>query len=352
MGIIVENTYNQLRGRSERLLKLWRYAGLMLTYKCSAECEICYYHCSPKSGGLMPIDVALSVWESVVKMAKSAAVVHITGGEPFLYFEHLAEIVSQAKSAGLRGFGYVETNGSWATDRKMVADRIKFLDSVGMKSLRISWDPFHAEYIEQKNVELLVDVATELLGKDRVLVKWDEFLQFSVKRSAYLAEKRKECLSAVKPKHTISFTGRAGGELAGFFADKSLSELLGGNCSRPLLGSKGVHIDPYGNVFNGRCSGMIVGNVNTKPLDEIWSGFDPSKDEFFETVFAKSSTGLLDKAMKLGYKPKPVYAGKCHLCTDLRSFFFDKGILRPIIGPADCYGKRSEDLIMEHVKVG
>lgn len=349
MGILAENLYNKRTSRSEATLKVWRYAGLMLTYKCSAACRFCYYHCSPESGGLMPVDMGLSAWSSLVEMSDSAAKIHITGGEPFLYFDHLVELVTKAQSVGLKGFDSVETNGSWAIDRKIVIERMKLLDSVGMEQLRISWDPFHAEFVDVDRVRLLADTAEEVLGKGRVLVRWAKYLQFPVKSGPFSAEERKELYVSTVADPSMRFTGRAGEELADLFADRSLEDLSGENCSKSFLGSKGVHIDPYGNVFSGLCSGIIVGNVNIMPLDEIWRGFDPSSAEFFGTVFAESPMGLLDDAIEMGYEPKPVYSGKCHLCTDLRSFFFDKGILRPIIGPADCYGRRSEEKVMEHV---
>ena len=340
MEILSENIYNKRTSRSESILRLWRYAGLMLTYKCSAECAFCYYNCGPESGGLMPIETALSAWSSLKDLAGADAKIHITGGEPFLYFDHLAELLQEAKSAGLDGLESVETNGSWATDRKMVIERIKMLDDAGMDRLRISWDPFHAEFIEQEKIELLVNAAQEVLGKERVLVRWEKYLQFPVKSGPISAEERIERYMSTITEHPSRFTGRGAGWLADLFADKTADDLAGQNCSKSFLRSKGVHIDPYGNVFSGLCSGIIVGNVNTEPLDRMWRRFDPSQAELFETLFAESSHGLLPRATEMGYEAKEAYADKCHLCTDLRTFFFDKNTFSPIIGPADCYNRR------------
>ena len=43
-----DNAYNRSRARNESKFKLWRSAGLLLTYQCNAACEFCYYHCSPE----------------------------------------------------------------------------------------------------------------------------------------------------------------------------------------------------------------------------------------------------------------------------------------------------------------
>ena len=76
--------------------RLWRSAGLMLTYQCSGACRFCYYNCSPKPSPLMPVEMAISAWQSLKNLAGEAASVHITGGEPFLNWEHLEAVMRAA----------------------------------------------------------------------------------------------------------------------------------------------------------------------------------------------------------------------------------------------------------------
>lgn len=342
--MIEQNIYNKRTARSEPKLKVWRYAGLMLTYKCSAECRFCYYNCSPDSGGLMEVNTAISAWKSLIDLAGDDAKIHITGGEPFLYFDRLAEIAIKAKQLGLKGLDSIETNASWAADKKLISERIKLLDDAGMDRLKISFDPFHAEFIDRKNVELLAETASEIIGADRVMVRWEKYLQKPVNSPDKTSEVRmKEYIDATRD-FPCRFTGRAAGELATMLADKTVEQIAETDCKNSFLGAKGVHIDPYGNVFSGLCSGIIVGNVNDRPLDEIWKNFDPQRDEFFDIVFNKSPAGMLNKAIENGYNLKGTYAGKCHLCTDIRAFFFDKGLLDKIIGPSDCYGRHVEQI--------
>ena len=92
-----DNLFNHRQQRHQRKLKLWRYAGLMLTYRCTAACRFCYYYCCPQAGGLMSPDTAIGAWEGLVRIAGDNARIHITGGEPFLYFDRLAEILQQAQ---------------------------------------------------------------------------------------------------------------------------------------------------------------------------------------------------------------------------------------------------------------
>jgi hypothetical protein len=120
-------------------------------------------------------------------------------------------------------------------------------------------------------------------------------------------------------------------------ADKSIDEIASQNCSADFLGAKSVHIDPYGNVFSGTCSGIPLGNITETSLEKIWQEFLPSNNELISTLFAAGPYGLLAKAVDAGYSPLPAYADKCHLCTHLRQFFFSKNLFPQALRPQDCY---------------
>ncbi len=176
MTELLENIYNNQVGRDEQKFKLWRSAGLLLTYKCNASCEFCYYNCSPEKNGLMPVDMAVSAWQSLKVLAGDKARVHITGGEPFLYWDRLVEILQEGKRQELGPLDMVETNGFWATDEGIIKERLKILDELGMHRLKISCDPFHQEYVDIEPVKRLAGIARELFGEKRVLVRWEKYL--------------------------------------------------------------------------------------------------------------------------------------------------------------------------------
>jgi hypothetical protein len=143
-------------------------------------------------------------------------------------------------------------------------------------------------------------------------------------------------IQAIKD-YPCRFTGRAAGKLAELFAVKPIETFAATNCQKSFLTAKGVHIDPFGNVFSGTCSGIIVGNVNQTPLENIWKQFEPIEKDFVKVLFNAGPYGLLPEAEKLGYEKAASYASKCHLCTSIRQFFFSKGIKKSTIGPAECY---------------
>jgi organic radical activating enzyme len=350
MTELLENIYNSQVGRDEQKFKLWRSAGLLLTYKCNASCEFCYYNCSPEKNGLMPVDSAINAWQSLKNLAGDSARVHITGGEPFLYWDRLVEILQEGKRQELGPLDMVETNGfwfdkltipseveGWATDEGVVKERLKILDELGMVRLKISCDPFHQEYVDIKPVKRLADVARELLGEKRVLVRWEKYLDSPVEMRGLSQDELNQQYRAAIKDYPCRFTGRAAGKLAELVVKDTVEQVAEANCKEAFLGAKGVHIDPFGNVFSGTCSGIIIGNINQSPLEEIWKRFHPANSEFINTLFNLGPFGLLEQVAKLGYKKAKGYAGKCHLCTSIRQFLFDNGLERSIIGPAKCY---------------
>ncbi|OHB84670.1 MAG: hypothetical protein A2Z38_07745 [Planctomycetes bacterium RBG_19FT_COMBO_48_8] len=332
-----ENIYNSQTKRSEPKFKLWRSAGLMLTYKCNCACEFCYYNCSPDKGGLMPIDTAISAWQSLKTLAGDNAKIHITGGEPFLYWDHLQEILEQAQRQNLGKVDLVETNGFWATSEKIVTQRLKKLDELGMQRFKVSTDPFPQQYVDIEPVRRLAGMAADILGPERVLVRWQKYLDNPTDmKSLSPAELEQQYINAIKD-YPCRFTGRAGGKLAGLVASKSIESLAAMKCKSAFLGAKGVHIDPFGNIFSGTCSGIIIGNVNKTPLEDIWKQFDPRSGSLIGTLFNKGPYGLLPEAEKQGYRRNEFYAGKCHLCTSIRQFLLNNDVEKSIVGPAECY---------------
>jgi MoaA/NifB/PqqE/SkfB family radical SAM enzyme len=328
-----QNIYNQAVGRDEPKFKIWRNAGLLLTYKCNAECVFCYYNCSPQLNGVMPVEMAINAWRSLKNLAGDGAKIHITGGEPFLYWDRLCEILKEAKRQNLGPVDMIETNGFWATDEQIIKDRLKILDELGMNRLKISCDPFHQEYVDIELVRRLAQIAKESIGRDRVLVRWEKYLENPVDIKN---EQDKRYVETIKD-YPCRFTGRAAGHLAELFTTETIEQISKKRCCDDFLGAKGVHIDPYGNVFSGTCSGIIIGNTGKLPLAEIWRNWRPQNDKLINALFNSGPAGLLDEAIKLGYTPRELYAGKCHLCTSIRQFFFDKGLYQTVIGPAECY---------------
>ena len=331
------NQYNKTLVRHEPKFRLWRNAGLMLTYKCNATCEFCYYNCSPSQEGLMPVETAISAWQSLKILAGDSARIHITGGEPFLFWQRLCEILTEAKKQNLTPVDLIETNALWATDEKIITERLKFLDEIGIRKFKISTDPFHQEYVPIEPVRRLAKLATDILGPDRIQTRWQKYLENPTDFTALSDRQKDQIYIQALTDYKCRFTGRAAGNLAKLVATKTLDEIATSNCKSDFLGAKGIHIDPFGNVFSGTCSGIIFGNTNHTPLQNIWTNFLPDNNKIIKTLFKKGPAGLIDLAQKEGFNESKLYASKCHLCTTIRSFLLEKATEPPTIGPPECY---------------
>jgi organic radical activating enzyme len=338
MPELLDNTYNKTVTKAGAKLKLWRSAGLMLTYKCPAACEFCYYRCSPTQEGVMSLQTAMNAWEGLRELAGENAAIHITGGEPFLYVSEMLDILREGKKRGLGQVDQIETNASWADSRTDIVDTLRQLDSLGMHILKISCDPFHQEFVSIEKVRKLSAIAQEVLGPERVLVRWEEYAANPVETGGMEWEEKAAHYLASLQEYPCRFTGRAAGRLADMVPGKALAELTA-DCRGAFLGAKGIHVDPLGNVFSGTCSGIIIGNVNKTPLADMWRRFDPSIAEVVGRLFSGGPSGLLDMAKQHGFAPAGRYAGKCHLCSDIRKFFFDNNLFAGIIGPVQCYSE-------------
>jgi MoaA/NifB/PqqE/SkfB family radical SAM enzyme len=292
----------------------------------------------------MPVETFVNSWLSLKNLAGSAASVHITGGEPFLNWPHLETILRAAKSEKLGTIEQIETNASWASDPQIIGRRLRFLNENGIRCLKISCDPFHQEFVKIENVRLLASMAQEILGPDRVLVRWQKYLDNPADDPASLSPAdRDDCHKQCLIDYPCRFTGRAAGSLAELMSAKTVYQLASQNCGKSFLNAKGVHIDPLGNVFSGVCSGIILGNVNSESLENIWRQFDWPNREFIDILFACGPAGLLEKAVNFGYKKRRYYASRCHLCTDVRQFLFDMGLYKSVIGPSFCYTFSGEE---------
>ncbi len=332
-----DNIYNKNIARDKPKFKVWRSAGLLLTYKCNNSCEFCYYNCSPQKGGLMSEDIFIGSWQSLKTIAGPDAKIHITGGEPFLYFDYLCELLETAQKQNLGQADCIETNAFWADSDIIIKQRLKALDMLGMHKLKISCDPFHQEFVDVELVKRLAKIAADTLGPSRILIRWQKYLDNPADAKNLPAEQRNRLFISSLKDYPCRFTGKAAGKIAELIAQEPAEEIKNSNCKQSFLDAKGVHIDPYGNVFSGTCSGIIFGNITQTPLEKIWQQFHPSNNKIIETLFNLGPAGLLKEAQKQGFNSQNLYADKCHLCTTLRQFFFNKGLYKSTIGPADCY---------------
>lgn len=110
------------------------------TRKCNLGCDHCFLECSPvNTKKLNPKSVSQCIDEASDLGIKS---ISFTGGECFLYFDEIKELVNQAHVNGQQT--RIVTNGTWANSKEETASKISRLKDAGLDELHVSYGVFHA----------------------------------------------------------------------------------------------------------------------------------------------------------------------------------------------------------------
>jgi len=320
-------------------VKYWSFAGLMLTYWCNARCASCYLCCGPHRREEMSVEEALGYWESLAAASPTGCRVHLTGGEPFGDWDRLLELCRRAKAQGLGPLEKIETNAFWATDAGLVKARLEELDRCGMGKLVISTDPYHQEFVPMHRVRLAARVAGEVLGEHRVQVRWRDWLKDGFDTDGLPPSRRVELFARYAAGGRDRFNGRAVVELTRGQPFKPLEALADNPCDERLLRSRHVHIDPQGRLMPGTCSGIVLGHADRESVGDIWRGLadDYASRPVTGTLASGGPVRLAKLAEATGFVPQAGYAGKCHLCWDVRKHLVDVSSFSGELGPAWLY---------------
>lgn len=84
----------------------------------------------------------------------------ISGGEPFLDFDLLLDIVGHGSSLG--GVVTCQTNGYWASNDEQARSRLLALKNAGLDVLGVSVSQFHDVYVRRSRVQRALTIAREL----------------------------------------------------------------------------------------------------------------------------------------------------------------------------------------------
>lgn len=320
-------------------LKHWSFAGLMLTSWCNARCASCYLCCGPDRQESMTVEGALGIWRSLQEACPHGCRVHISGGEPFGDWPRLIDLARRAQAAGLGPLEKVETNAFWADDPGVVHDRVAALDGAGMGKLVISTDPYHQAFVPIARVRLLAQVAGEVLGPGRVQVRWRDWLAEGVDTAGMDQPSWQALVARYVARGRDRLCGRAAGGLTGGMQLKGLGEFADQPCRAVLLRSRHVHIDPSGYVMPATCAGLVLGQVGPESVAQIWQRLnaDHAARPVLGTLARCGPVGLLAPAQAAGFAPQPGYAGKCHLCWDVRRWLALGGLYGDELGPLALY---------------
>lgn len=327
-------------GRAPMPVKYWSGAGLMLTDWCGASCACCYATCTPAGRRWMAVADAVKVWADLIDASPHGCRVHLTGGEVFGRFEYLLEVCRAAKREGLGPLEAVETNGFWADDADVVADRLTALDAAGMGRLTVSTDPYHQQFVPIERVRLLVRIAEGVLGVDRVRVRWRQWLSEGFDLIDLPDHRVAEELSEYAATGRDRLTGRAADGLDGKMQLKPAAEFDDNPCKERILRGRHVHVSPTGEIWPATCAGIVVGNALDRPVCEVWAELAQQFDrmDVVGPLSRRGPVGLLELACEHGFILRSQgYASKCQLCFHLRRHLHAAGACGRQLGPTNVY---------------
>lgn len=317
--------------------------GVLLTYRCVSECAHCLYNCGPRHTAVMTTDTLREALEALAVYPQRPQV-HLTGGEPFLYYPLLLEGVRMASERGI--WVYVETSAAWCTDEEEAAIRFAELREAGLQSVLISCSPFHAVRIPPERTLCAIRAAQQVLGADRVMVYQRAFMdlmrRFGETRPTPLVRYEETYgLDGAKrllwDGYGIIPGGRAGYRLGYLVRRQPPEAFADQDCAWPLLYAQHSHMDLHGNFIPAFCGGLAVGDWHQLPqlLAEFQGAHYPP---LIALLAERGPYGLFGMAQeRYGYRPlEEGYVGKCHLCVDVRRWLVTQTDF-PELCPAEFY---------------
>ncbi|MDD4113957.1 MAG: radical SAM protein [Herbinix sp.] len=138
--------------------------GVMMHSECNAACDICSVSCSPQCKEELNVDRIKEIIESSINT--SIKYVALTGGEPFLKYERVKDLVTYTKKCGLKAS--VVTNGFWADSYNDTLDTLKELKELGLERINISCDHHHLKYVKMQNINNIL-LASDKVGLPHVV---------------------------------------------------------------------------------------------------------------------------------------------------------------------------------------
>lgn len=252
---------------------------------------------------------------------------HFTGGEPFLNYHLLYRAVLMAEELGYPSV-FAETNCHWCTSIELAHSRFSQLKGAGLEGVLISANPFLAEHVPFERIERGISTASEVFGRQNVLVYHEVYLtalRAMGARGVLSFEEYFVQVARLDPSlllvgfdpRILLPMGRLVYTLEEFYEKRPAKAFFNAFCARELARPWHVHIDCYFNYIPGYCAGITLGDA--RRLRDLLEGVDLS-DKPVLAALARS-LGELYKLAVEGYSYKEResgYISPCHLCLDVR----------------------------------
>jgi hypothetical protein len=324
--------------------------GLMLSYKCPAECRHCMYACSPQwAGDWITVDRLERYLPQLAEVIEPSPYgpqhmslnhgLHFSGGEPFLNFKLLREAVEIAETLKIPST-FVETNCYWCKTDELTFERLQTLKEKGLKGIMISVNPFYTEYVPFERTDRCIRISQAVFGPNVMIYQLEYYHLFKqlgvtgrLSIDEYLNLTREK---SVSDRVELFLMGRAAEKLKGLYPGDAAKRFFSTPCLPDFLRSWHNHFDNYGNFMPGYCGGISLGSWFE--LDQLLQdGIDLQNRPVLKFLVNQDMQGLFNFAAERGYHElSDGYVSKCHLCLDIRKFLAPTGDY-PELSPIQFY---------------
>jgi organic radical activating enzyme len=319
----------------------YRLASIIFTYRCSIRCRHCLFGSAPDRADV--VMTAPQCVEGLRLLHETGRVIHISGGEPMLYWSVLSEAVRLANEEDAAPH-FVETNCSFAADDGTVRERLSFLAAHGVKGLLASADAFHQEFVPADHFLRVRRIAKEVFGEKNY---WGPEISESEVRDFGPVTGDDERLREYVRIRPPMMVGTAQKKLARFldrYAPDN-SELPARIWRGPARGSRCVgqfraetlwelHIDPYGNIQTN--CGMILGKLPESRPAALLAAGPENANRFVRVVCRHGALGLAELARReYAFVLPGAVTQTCELCYLTRSFL--REFHPDVFGPPEIY---------------
>lgn len=292
---------------------------LLLSYRCTFECDHCFVWSSPNAQGTMSLAMAESALDQASQI-NTINQVYFEGGEPFLFYPILLRLCRLASRIGFKT-GIV-TNSYFGTSTRDAEEWLKPLKEVGLDSISVSDDTYHSGSTETETPAAIVKRAADDLGINSGVICIDPPRGVD----------NKQVPGEPVLGGGVRFRGRAVANLNDAnLPHRKWSEF--DKCpDEDFTGIGRLHLDPYGILYP--CQGIIVGNLIKNTLQEVVQNYNPKDHPVIDPLMRGGPAELIR------YYNLPLegnYLDACHLCYLARKMLLKR--FPDYLAPPQVYGE-------------
>lgn len=282
--------------------------GILLTENCNAKCKMCCDSRGLVRGKTLTIE-ELDLILNNIRDCQSINLIGVTGGEPMLYPDLVDHIINfdYGRDVGVT----IKTNGFWGGNIDKAKEFIE-RNKKKIKMISFSYDEFHKEFIDIRNILNIVDIADDLEVSTEIV---GCFLKSGLKPGDIINELGEYAYKTTYAYQPVINTGSAD-----TFSDTDFIKLMNlnkhearciGLLDRTLLINAKLEVFPCcSQVIENTL--LLMGDLHEERLKDVIESIDHNK--ILHKVFTEGFTPFLRllEEKKIDY-PKQL-TSPCELC--------------------------------------